>query len=114
MKRVLLFAFVLLLITPFQSAQATTRITISEPTHRLINGKFLNDSLASKLLPNGELGALIYKNTNIPNSWLVDPATIEEITAMSNGYGVIDGSTPTGQQVATIMGVFFFIYFTFK
>ena len=105
MKRVLLFALALFLITPFQSANqsanAATQIIISEPTHRLINGKFLNDSLASKLLPNGALGVLIYKNTNIPNSWLVDPATIEEITAMSNGYGVIDGSTPTGQQVAT-------------
>lgn len=65
-----------------------------------MNGKFLNDSLAAKLMPSGPLGFLVYKNTNIPHTWLVDPATIEEITAMSNGYGVIDGSTPTGQQVA--------------
>jgi hypothetical protein len=99
-KRVLIFAFVLFLISPFQSANATTQVIISEPTHRLINGKFLDDSLATKLMPEGELGSLIYKNTNISHSWLVDPATIEEITAMSNGYGVIDGSTPTGQQVA--------------
>ena len=100
MKRVLIFLFALFLITPFQSANATTQVIISEPTHRLINGKFLNDSLAAKIMTNGSLGVLVYKNTNIPHSWLVDPATIEEITAMSNGYGVIDGSTPTGQQVA--------------
>ena len=100
MKRVLIFAFALFLISPFQSANATTQVIISEPTHRLINGKFLNDSLAAKLMPEGALGSLIYKNNNISHSWLVDPATIEEITAMSNGYGVIDGSTPTGQQVA--------------
>jgi hypothetical protein len=99
-KRVLIFAFALFLIIPFQSASASTQVIISEPTHRLMNGKFLNDSLAAKLMPSGPLGFLVYKNTNIPHTWLVDPATIEEITAMSNGYGIIDGSTPTGQQVA--------------
>ena len=51
-------------------------------------------------MPTGSLGALVYANTNSSRTWLIDPATIEEITAMSNGYGVIDGSTPTGQQVA--------------
>lgn len=100
MKRVLIFAFVLLFITPFQSAHATSQVIISEPTHRLINGKFLNDSLSAKLMPNGALGSLIFQNTNLSRNWLVDPATIEEITAMSNGYGVIDGSTPMGQQIA--------------
>lgn len=100
MKRVLIFLFALFLITPFQTANATTQIIIAEPTHRLIDGKFLNDSLAAKLMPNGALGSLVYKNPNLSRSWSVDPATIEEITAMSNGYGVIDGSTPTGQQVA--------------
>ena len=100
MKRILIFAFALFLIAPIQSASAATTVTISEPTHRLINGKFLDDSLAAKLMPTGSLGALVYSNTNSVRTWLIDPATIEEITAMSNGYGVIDGSTPTGQQVA--------------
>ena len=100
MKRILIFAFALFFITPFQSASAATSITISEPTHRLLNGKFLDDSLAAKLMPTGSLGALVYTNTNSSRTWLIDPATIEEITVMSNGYGVIDGSTPTGQQVA--------------
>ena len=100
MKRILIFAFALFLITPIQSAGAATSVTISEPTHRLINGKFLDDALAAKLMPTGSLGALVYTNSNSSRTWLIDPATIEEITAMSNGYGVIDGSTPTGQQVA--------------
>lgn len=100
MKRILIFAFALFLITPIQSAGAATSVTISEPTHRLINGKFLDDSLAAKLMPTGSLGTLVYTNIKSSRTWLIDPATIEEITAMSNGYGVIDGSTPTGQQVA--------------
>jgi hypothetical protein len=99
-KRALIFVFALFLLSPFQSASAATQVIISEPTHRLIDGKFVNDSLAAKLLPDGALGSLIYKNTNLSHSWLVDPATIEEITAMSDGYGVIDGTTPVGQQIA--------------
>jgi len=99
-KRIFILIFAWFLLSPIQSVSAASQIVISEPTHRLINGKFLNDSLAAKLMPNGELGSLIYKNSNSVNTWLVDPATIEEITAMSNGYGVIDGSTPSGQQVA--------------
>ncbi len=100
MKRIFIFAFALFLTTPIQSAGAVTSVTISEPTHRLINGKFLDDALAAKLMPTGSLGSLVYTNPSSSRSWLVDPATIEEITAMSNGYGVIDGSTPTGQQLA--------------
>lgn len=100
MKRVLIFVFALFLTSPFQSVYASTQVIISEPTHRLIDGKFVDDLLAAKLLPDGALGSLIYKNTYLANNWLVDPATIEEITAMSNGYGVIDGTTPVGQQIA--------------
>lgn len=100
MKRIFIFVFALFLFAPIQSAGAATQVIISEPTHRLINGKFLNDALAAKLMPSGALGALVYSSTNSSRTWLVDPATIEEITAMSNGYGVIDGSTPTGQQAA--------------
>jgi hypothetical protein len=99
-KRIFIFVFALFLINPIQSANAATSVTISEPTHRLINGKFLDDSLAAKLMPTGSLGSLVYTPSNSSRSWLVDPATIEEISAMSNGYGVIDGSTPTGQQAA--------------
>ena len=100
MKRIFIFVFALFLFAPIQSAGAATQVIISEPTHRLINGKFIDDALAIKLMPGGALGTLVYSSTNSSRTWLVDPATIEEITAMSNGYGVIDGSTPTGQQVA--------------
>jgi hypothetical protein len=99
-KRIFIFVFALFLLIPIQSADAATQVIITEPTHRLIDGKFLNDALAAELMPTGALGSLIYANSKSARTWLVDPATIEEITAMSNGYGVIDGSTPTGQQVA--------------
>jgi hypothetical protein len=43
---------------------------------------------------------VVYLNTFGVNNWLVDPATIDEIIAMSNGYGIADGSAPNGQELA--------------
>ena len=100
MKRVLVFLLALFFAIPIQSANAAEVVSITEPTHRLIDGKFFDDVLATKLLPSGDLGDLVFTTSRSNRSWLIDPATISEITAMSNGYGVIDGSTPTGQQIA--------------
>ena len=82
------------------NSNAAQTIKISEPTHRLSDGVFFNDSLAQKLTPTGSLGQVVYLNTFGVNNWLVDPATIDEIIAMSNGYGIADGSAPNGQELA--------------
>jgi hypothetical protein len=90
------------LITP---AQAVQEIVITEPTHRLSDGVFFDDELATKLNPTGELGLLIYSPSRGTRSWLVDPATLSEIVAMSNGYVILDGweikdAQVSGQDVA--------------
>ena len=82
------------------NANAAQVVKISEPTHRLSDGVFFNDLLAQKLAPSGSLGQAVYLNTQSVNNWLVDPATIDEIIAMSNGYGISDGTAPTGQEIA--------------
>ena len=82
------------------NSNAAQTVKISEPTHRLSDGVFFNDSLAQKLTPTGSLGQVVYLNTFGVNNWLVDPATIDEIIAMSNGYGIADGSAPNGQELA--------------
>lgn len=82
------------------NTNAAQVVKLSEPTHRLSDGVFFNDLLAQKLTPAGSLGQLVYLNTQSVNSWLVDPSTIDEIIAMSNGYGVADGSAPSGQELA--------------
>ena len=94
---VLIFLSSLFFIPNTNAAQV---VKISEPTHRLSDGVFFNDLLAQKLTPAGSLGQLVYLNTQSINSWLVDPATIDEIIAMSNGYGVSDGTAPSGQEIA--------------
>ena len=102
MRRALLLLSALLLPNLFfiPQANAVQEIVITEPTHRLSDGVFIDDQLAQKLLPNGELGLLVFSSVQGIRSWQVDPATISEIVAMSNGYGISDGSTPTGQQTA--------------
>lgn len=82
------------------AASAAQVIVITEPTHRLSDGTFFDDLLATKLTPTGELGRLVYTKVRAVRAWQVDPATIEEIVAMSNGYGISNGVAPTGQQVA--------------
>jgi hypothetical protein len=82
------------------NSNAAQTVKISEPTHRLSDGVFFNDSLAQKLTPAGSLGQVVYLNTFGVNNWLVDLATIDEIIAMSNGYGIADGSAPNGQELA--------------
>ena len=82
------------------NTNAAQVVKISEPTHRLSDGVFFNDLLAQKLAPSGSLGQAVYLNTQSVSNWLVDPATIDEIIAMSNGYGISDGTAPTGQEIA--------------
>ena len=94
---ILVFLSSFFLIPNTNAAQV---VKISEPTHRLSDGVFFNDLLTQKLTPAGSLGQLVYLNAQSVNSWLVDPATIDEIIAMSNGYGVAEGSTPGGQEIA--------------
>ena len=102
MIKVLTFLITILVSNVFiaPSAQAAQEIIISETTHRLSDGVFVDDELALKLAPNGELGLLVYTLNRNLRSWQVDPATISEIVAMSNGYGIKDGTVPAGQQIA--------------
>ena len=94
---VLIFLSSFIVIPNTNAAQV---VKISEPTHRLSDGVFFNDLLAQKLAPSGSLGQAVYLNSQSVNNWLVDPATIDEIIAMSNGYGISDGTAPAGQEIA--------------
>ena len=103
MRRFLTLLITFLALTFFLSptSNAATVVVISEPTHRLSDGVFFDDLLAQKLAPNGELGLLIYSRNSGVKLWQIDPATISEIVAMSNGYGVQDGAVASGQIIAT-------------
>ena len=89
MRKILLLvlAFSILSIAPVRAA---VTITISEPTHRLSPGIFLDDTLAQEIAPTGRLGKLLFDRKKIETKWLVDVAVIEEIADLADGYTYLD------------------------
>ena len=85
-----------------QSANALeVSISLSEPSHRQINGDFLDDELAEHLAFNGKLGELVFNPPRGDRSWFIDSELIEDITVMSLGYKLINGDDGAGVEVAT-------------
>jgi hypothetical protein len=81
-------------------AQATTPILLTEPTHRQISGEFIDDELTTSLAPTGRLGELVFNPPIGKSKWVIDPALIEEVTSMSQGYKLTSGSAGNGELVA--------------
>lgn len=71
-------------------AQADTLITLSKPSFRLADGRFLNNDLASLLATDAELDTVLAKPIRGSRTWLIDPALFEEIADLGDGYVYID------------------------
>jgi hypothetical protein len=78
------------LLAPFIPAQAETLITLSAPPSQLADGKFLNNELALSITSGGELDKVLSARYRGAKSWLIDPALLEEISALSDGYVYFD------------------------
>ena len=81
-------------------AQGSSGILLTEPTHRQINGQFIDDELAATLGVTGRLGKLVFDPPAGERTWFIDPALIEEVQAMSKGYTLTSGVTGIGQLFA--------------
>lgn len=102
MKKVLISFFalgLLLLGAPIANAESVA-ITISEPTHRQIDGVFIDDELTALLSYGGRLGQLVFNPTRGNRNWFIDPQLIEEVTAMTSDYVLIGGGKGVGGTVA--------------
>ena len=101
MKRLFaLFAALTLTFISTPIAQASTTVILTEPTHRQINGEFIDDALATSLGVTGRLGKLVFNPPAGTRMWVIDPALIEEVEAMSNGYTLTSGVAGIGQLFA--------------
>lgn len=87
----------LLLIIGMPNANANSLIIITKPTTQLADGVFINNDLAQAILPSGELGMLLLAPPRGVRTWLIDPALIEEIKELSDGYVYLDES---GEEVS--------------
>lgn len=104
MKRSLATALALLaalFLTPSHAHAATgSLIFITGPSHRELNGAFLDDQLATDLSPVGSIGHLLYLQKSAGVQWSVDPALVEEVVDMSDGYKLANGTAGAGQDFA--------------
>ena len=101
MKRVMaILAALSFVFISAPAAQATITILLTEPSHRQINGQFIDDDLATSLGITGRLGQLVFSPPVGKRRWVIDPALIEDVTAMSNGYSLTSGKAGLGQAAA--------------
>lgn len=102
MRKALTILTILILPNTFSTApaQAIQEVVITEPTHRLADGVFFDDELAKKLAPTGQLGIPVFSPVRGVRSWLLDPATISEIVAMSNGYVILNDKEILDDQLS--------------
>jgi hypothetical protein len=95
---VVVSAFLLLMMP--QASAANTVIRITAPIHQTYSGEFRNDDLVEKLTPSGQLGQLIFRPVEKYRTWVIDPALVDEILAMTTTYKLATGAEPSGTEIA--------------
>lgn len=101
MRKLLVFALSLFFIALSTPAQAADVIRLVSTPHRLFDGVFRNDELYNDILPTGKLGKLVFQPASAYRTWVIDPELISEIDDMSDGYTIVKGSAPQGEEAAT-------------
>lgn len=84
-----------------QPVPITRVVELAAPPTKLTDNTFLNEDLLGQL--KGRLNTLLNAAATPGNSWLVDPALLDELTDMADGYQVHSGSgltAGTGSQAA--------------
>lgn len=79
----------------------TSIVLLSAVPTKVRPGVFANERLAEEL--TGRLQTLVELAGRSASSWLVDPALVDEVTDMADGYAVLDGDETVpgkGQQAA--------------
>jgi hypothetical protein len=100
------FLFALLALTlagisfPQSATAATRTIELIERPHQLIDGRFIDDELATLLSPEGRLGSLVFTSVPAQTRWIIDGAFLDEVEAMTDGYALADESDGQGVDIA--------------
>jgi hypothetical protein len=101
MKKLIFFITMFLILLPLSPARAADPIVrITSMAHQTFTGEFRNDDLAQELTPSGKLGLLVYTPRVNNKTWVIDPALIDEVIAMSGDYTLATDAAPIGSQIA--------------
>jgi len=104
MKRIFsaITALVFLILTlPTSNAFAAATILLTDKNHMALDGRFLDDQLATSLAPTGSLGQVVFTNQGRYVTWQIDPELIDEVNVMSSGYKLVSNAPATGKDIAT-------------
>ena len=102
MKRaIFVLSLIAALLIP-TSARADSAIILTEQSHRQIDGKFIDDELATSLSYNGRLGQLIFAPPKGVRSWQIDAQLVDDVIAMTSDYQLLDGTKGIGKITAQI------------
>jgi hypothetical protein len=84
-----------------QSASAALRsVELVERPHQLLDGRFIDDELATLLSPEGRLGSLVYTPTIAQTRWFIDAALLDEVADMADGYELANEEDGVGVEAA--------------
>lgn len=103
MKKFSIITLVLLCLGIYfpQSAVAAVRnIELVEKPHQLLDGKFIDDELATLLSPEGRLGSLVYTPAVTRTRWFIDAALLDEVADMADGYELANKKDGVGVEIA--------------
>lgn len=100
MKRLFLIFLFLVIALPPANAIEESIVHITGTLHRNFDGEFRNDSLAQDLMPSGRLGQLIFSPKRSGRTWVIDPALVDEVIAMTGEYKISGGAQPIGSNIA--------------
>ena len=103
MKKFSVFALLLICLGIYlpQSADAAVRsVELIERPHQLLDGKFIDDELATLLAPEGRLGSLVYTPTVTQTRWFIDAALLDEVADMADGYELANNEDGVGVEAA--------------
>ena len=103
MKKFLTLLTTILIVAisvPSATAVENEIVVVTEVTHRNFDGLFRDDLLAQSLSPTGRLGALIYVPIKTNRTWIIDPALVDEVVAMTNKYSLVNKDPGIGGDIA--------------
>ena len=102
MRKLLAVATSILLLAIATPAQAATPVVrIVDVPHTNLDGSFRDNDLVLELTPGGSLGKALFGNT-LTTTWVIDPALLDEVIDMADGYTFNGKPDPLGKSVAQI------------
>lgn len=100
-KLISLSLFFFSLVAPLPMATADAPIVhITSTIHQNFTGEFRNDELSRELTPSGKLGQLVFVPVKSTKTWVIDPALIDEVIAMTGDYTLATEAGPIGKEIA--------------